>query len=837
MTRLLQRASLRFYLRHPWQLAIAIVGIGLGVSVFVGVQLANDSAARAFDLAAATVRGATTHRLLPLGDDLDENVYRELVLERGITTGAPVIEAQVGIAARPGLRAPLLGIDPLAERGIRGFSSFAPGGDGGFTRLLAEPATILMPENLAKSLRVGAGDTVTLRVGDREARVTIVGTVGAAAGDAATEPPLLCDIATAQELLGLAGRIHRIDLRLTAAQAQDLMQRALQGTVLVGADNDDRTFAELATAFRTNLTALGLLALVVGTFLIYGTMSFAILQRRHTIGVLRALGTRQSELVGSVVVEALGIGIAATLLGLGLGHWLALGLVEQVLRTIGDLNFRAAVVAADPSPWIYAQGALLGIGATLIAAAKPALEATRATPAEVLRRTALERRARREAHWGAVAAVPAALLGIALLTLGPSSLGFAFAGLFAILGACALLTPLATVLLMRGAGVLIGTKGGLPAALAVRGVSASLSRTGVATTALAVAVATVNGVGLMITSFRTSLDDWLSSTLTADVYVTADNPGALAEPTLLEALASIPGVDGTTVTRTLLLPTELGELALRAVRPGQRGWGVIVVDGDREQALEEVAAGRAVLASERLIVARGLAVGDTLHLPSPEGTLELPIVGAFRDFNTGNYGVVMSLARYRQEWRDESVDGVGLELGDAADAGAVEAAVRATVSSRDGVRVRSSAGIKALSLEIFDRTFKITEILRVLAAVVAFLGVVSALLAIEMERAREIGILRALGFAPAQLRTLLLAQTALLGLAAGLLAVPIGSALAGLLVHVINRRAFGWTMDLVLAPRDLGAGIVLALGAALLAGLYPAWRASRSDLAAALREE
>jgi putative ABC transport system permease protein len=151
--------------------------------------------------------------------------------------------------------------------------------------------------------------------------------------------------------------------------------------------------------------------------------------------------------------------------------------------------------------------------------------------------------------------------------------------------------------------------------------------------------------------------------------------------------------------------------------------------------------------------------------------------------------------------------------------------------------VRSSAGIERLSLEVFDRTFKITEVLRALAAIVAFLGVLSALLAIEMERAREMGVLRALGFAPQQLRTLLLVQTGLLGLVAGLVAMPIGSALAGLLVHVINRRAFGWSMDLVLAPADLALGLALAVGAALLAGVYPAWRASRGDLALALREE
>ena len=131
MMRLLNRASLRFYLRHPWQLGLAVAGISLGVGVFVGVQLANDSAARAFDLSAALVRGGTSHRLVPIGSDLDETVYRDVVIDRNIASAAPVIEAVVGIAGHPGLRVPLLGVDPSQEGNLRSFAAFSPGRAGG----------------------------------------------------------------------------------------------------------------------------------------------------------------------------------------------------------------------------------------------------------------------------------------------------------------------------------------------------------------------------------------------------------------------------------------------------------------------------------------------------------------------------------------------------------------------------------------------------------------------------------------------------------------------------------------------------------------------------------
>ena len=827
----LRKASLRFYLRHPWQLGLAILGIGLGVGVYVGVSLANDAAASAFDVAASRIRGQVTHRLVPLDGALDERDYRELVLRHGVSA-APVIERDVEIAGRPGLTLPLLGLD-LLQTGITNLES----GPGlAFTALLAEPGTVLMPAALADELRIEGDAPLALIVAGREVTVRVVGQIPSGNVDVREEPPLVADIATAQELLGYRGRLDRIDLRLTETQARALAAVEFPNALLVPVEDERSSFRELTAAFRTNLTALGLLALVVGSFLIYGTMAFAVLQRTSTLGVLRALGVSRGELVRGVLWEASAIAVVATALGLAFGHALAVGLVDLVLRTIGDLSFGRAVAVTDPSPWIYAQGVALGLGATLLAAAKPALDAARTAPAVALRRAALERRA----HAGAKRSVPVAVALLAAsgltLALGPSDLYVAFGALFGVLAAGALLTPMMTVMLMRTLDRALGRRFGLPVTLAIRGVGASLSRTGVATAALAIAVATVNGVGLMIVSFRMSLDDWLSTTLTADVYVAGADGARLAELVESGELAAIPGVEGLALTRARVLPTARGDLAIRAVAPGTRGFGLAVVAGEPETALAELAAGRAVLASERLLLARNLVVGSDLELPAPSGLVRMPIAGAFRDFNTGEPSVVMALARYRRDWQDSELTGVGLDVAAGVDPASVEAGVRALLPDR-GMRIRSSVGIKRVSLEIFDRTFKVTEVLRILAGIVAFLGILSALLAIELERARELSVLRTIGFTPRSLGATLLTQTGLLGLAAGLAAIPIGTALALLLVDVINRRSFGWSMDFVVTPGALTSGLLLAIAAALLAGVYPSWRASRIELGPALREE
>jgi putative ABC transport system permease protein len=832
--RLLGLATGRFYGRHPWQLLLALTGISLGVGVYVGVDLASSSAARAFDLSASVVRGRTTHHLLAAGGELDENLYTDLVVNRGIAHAAPVIELDVALPSRPGTRVPLLGIDPLEEASVRSFAEFVPGSRN-LEQLIAEPDTVLLPESLATELGAARGQRVELTLRGRTRSVAVVGTLPPVARDTASEPPIVTDIATAQELSGTYGRISRIDLALSPEQAEQLARNPPPGTVLIPVEADDSSFNALAAAFRTNLTALGLLALIVGMFLIYSTMSFTVVQRRFTLGVLRALGLTQRGMVAYVLVEALALGACATAVGLLLGHALATSLVDLVLRTIGDLYFGAAVTAVAPSPEIYARGALLGVAGTLLAGAKPAFDAARAPPALALRRADLERRSKQGARVAVWLALPIAAAGLLLTALGPSSLRYAFAGLFGVLAACALLVPAATLVLMRALEAATRRGVTLPSLLAIRGVSASLSRTGIATAALAIAIATVNGVGTMISSFRTSLDHWLGTTLSADLYVAFEGDGRSLTNEQLSALEHVANVRGVSLTRSVVVPTPAGEFAVRGVRPGPDGWGLDIFGADPAAALAAVAGGSGVVVSERLAFARSLHVGETLRIPSPAGEQQLPIVGEFRDFNTGAYSVVVSLDWLRRYWRDSSLTGIGVYVERGSATMPVETSIR-TIAPQ-AARIRSTDAIRKASLEIFDRTFQITEVLRILAAIVAFLGVLSALLSIELERSRELAILRTLGFTPRELTTTLLAQTGLLGAAAGLAAIPIGTVLAALLVHVINRRSFGWTMDFVFSLGAPTTGLLLAVGAALLAGLYPALRSVRGSLAGALREE
>ncbi|HEX6994415.1 MAG TPA: FtsX-like permease family protein [Gammaproteobacteria bacterium] len=829
MRRLLLRASARFYLRHPWQLALAIAGVALGVAVYVGVAVANDSARRAFELSSEVVTGRTTHRVLPVGGGLPEDVYTDLVTRVGIANAAPVVEGAIVIDGR---RATLLGIDPLEEPAVRGSAGWLPGRPGDAVRLLTEPRSVLLPERLAEALGAADGDArLEARIGGRSESVRAIGTVRAASADA--DVPVVTDIATAQVLTGRLGTLDRIDLRLDERDAERVAAALPAGATLVAAERDT-AFEQLTRAFEINLTALGLLALVVGMFLIYSTMSFAIVQRRAVFGTLLAIGLARRDLLLGVWLEALLLGVVATGLGLVLGHVLAQGLVDLVLLTIGDFTFSSRVAAAEPSVLAYVVGAVVGVGATLVSALGPAVDAARGAPAAAMRRAALERRTRRRARLAAGATVPALGAAALLLSVESDSLVLGFGALFLVLVAGALATPAVTALSMRVLEPPVERGFGIPGLLAVRGVTASLSRTGVATAALAVAVATVIGIGMMIESFRGSLVEWLETTLTADLYVSLDRASS-ADDGLVAAIEAVPGVIGTSLNESTRIPTALGDLGLRASRPGPEGWGLDVVEAGPD-ALERLASEPVVAVAEPFAFRHGLAPGDRLVLPARDGEREFPIVAVYRDYDAGGNAIMMSLDVYRRLWDDPGLSSIGVHVADRGLIPDVEASLRELLP-RGAARIVSTEGVIELSLDVFDRTFRITEVLRMLAATIAFLGVLSALLSIELEKAREHAVLRAVGLAPRGLATLTLTQTGLLGIAAALAAIPIGIALAALLVHVINRRSFGWTMSLDPAVEPVLAGAALAIGAALLAGIYPALRMRRAELGRALREE
>ncbi|HEX5816951.1 MAG TPA: FtsX-like permease family protein [Methylomirabilota bacterium] len=848
LTGQLARLAGRQLSSHPWQLGLAILGIALGVAVAVSIDLANGSALRAFGLATEAVSGRATHQVLGGPSGLPEELYRRLRLDLGVRRAAPIVEGDVVVAGRAGRTLHVLGIDPFVDGEFRPYL----GGDerreargrdllSRAAELVGRSGTALLAASTAGELGVGVGGELAVEVSGHGRALTLVGLLQPAdpASARALDGLLVTDVATAQELFGAVGRLTRIDLIVEdAALLPRIAETLPPGADLAAAGTQAGATARMILAFQWNLTALSLLALLVGMFLIYQTMTFSVVQRRPLIGSLRALGVTRGEVFALVMSEAAVIGLVGTLAGLALGFAMAQGLLRLVTRTINDLYFVLSVRDVTLDPLTLVKAVLLGLGATALAALAPALEATAAPPRVVMSRAALETRARRGAHRAGWLGAGVIAAGAAVLAV-PGGIVLGFAGLFLVMVGCALVTPAAALLLLRPLHGVAGALFGLLGRLATRGIAAALSRTAVAMAALMIAVAAAIGVGVMIASFREAVTRWLEGTLRADVYVSAPSsvgsrPDATLDPALAARLAATPGVARASTSRGVAVqsphgPVQVVALDVDPARPPR--WRF------REGGAGGVWDGDAVIVSEPYANRHGTGAGDAVRLRTDRGEQAFRVAGVFYDYGSSAGVVVMSRRTYDGAWDDPRISSLALEAAPGVDVDALVAAVRERAAGGPRLVVRSNRALREVSLEIFDRTFAITGVLRTLSVAVAFVGMLAALMALQLERAREIGVLRALGLTPRQVWGLVTAQTGIIGLLAGVLAVPSGLLLAGVLVFVINRRSFGWTMSIDPSPLILLQGVALSLLAALLAGLYPAWRMATAPPAETLRDE
>jgi putative ABC transport system permease protein len=868
---LLLRISLRYLLRHAWQSGLCVLGVALGVAVVVSIDLTNASASRAFELSTESIAGRATHQVIGGPGGLDEALYRDLRVGLGLRQSAPIVDGYVSVPTLEGITLQLLGVDPLAEAPFRSYLGGVGGGaatSGGepvdLAVLLVEPGAVLLAQQTAQRYGLELGDTLTLQVGSQQREARLVGLLQPQDEQAqrTLEGTLIADIATAQELLGEVGNLSRIDLILPDEAAAEEVRAVLPaGAELTRPEARSNTLQQMTAAFELNLAALSLLALIVGVFLIYNTMTFSVVQRRELLGTLRCLGVTRWQVAALVLSEALLIGLVGALLGLVLGVLLGRSLIGMVTQTITDLYFVVTIRELSVDPFVLLKGFALGVVATLGAALVPTREATLAPPRVAQRRSSIEEGVRRAVPWATLAGFVLLLLGGVLLLLGGSvgdwrlvqgewllnspegALVSAFTALFFIVIGFALLTPGATMLLMRLLRPLLGGLFGLLGRMAARDAVASLSRTSVAIAALMVAVSVTIGVGIMVGSFRQTVVTWLDQSLRADIYVSA--PGNTAtridttvDRAIVDDFLAVPGVVGRALFRTVQVDTAIGPTTLVAIeRDPQQSDAAPQYKEAGPQPLAALEDG-AVFISEPLAYRLELGVGDTLTLQTPQGARDFPIAAVYYDYSSDRGVIRLDYATFRAIWDDPQLSSFALYTAPEANTDSIVRDLREVAAdSGQDLIIRSNQALRENTLTIFDRTFAITAVLQMLATVVAFIGILSALMALQLERGREFAMLRANGLTRRQLWGLVLSQTSLVGLTAGLLALPVGLVLALVLVFVINRRSFGWTLDMSLDPALFGQALLVALLAALLAGLYPAWRMARTNPALALREE
>ena len=860
MSRTLWLSSARYIISRPWQTALSVLGITLGVAIVVAIDLGNQSAKHAFSLSSDAVSGKATHRIVGGPGGLPEDVYRELRVELGVRASAPVVEgyAYFPEGTHDGGALRILGIDPLADAQFRPYTRSSPqvgranAPVQNVASLLVIPNSALISVETAKELGLQAGDPVKLRISDKPHLVEIAGLITPhnSLSSETLKNLVITDISTAQELIGNEGRLSHIDLIVSSDENGDeslaRIRRVLPAeATLVSSASRSETIDELTSSFDDNLFVVSLLGLIVGAFLIYNAMAFSVVQRRPVIGALRALGVTRQQIFALVLSEALVIGLVSSVMGVLLGIVIGRGILNIITQTITDLFFVVSVQELSIPVWSLVKGALLGLFATLAAAFMPALEATGVSARETLSRSHLEERFRGAVPLASAAGVALAAIGVALILIPAKSLILAFTGIGALVLGYAMLTPACVILFSKALAPPLRAIFGAMGAMAARGIAASISRTAVAIAALAVAISITISIDTMVQSFRGTVVQWLDNSLGSDLYISPTSfnsqGGATGlSPQFVERIRAVDAVASVRTVRNARVNSPSGEVELLAFDTSYDNFVRYnsFKEGNPALIWDDLQSGDAVAVSEPYAYHNDKSIGSTIKLHTSEGEREFRIAGIYYDYrNSANGKVMMSGSAYNRYWDDANVTGIGVTAADGVAVRDLKTAINRAIGNAAEVEIRSNAELKAAALEVFERSFAITSVVHALSIAVAFVGVLSALMAMQMERSTEFGTLRAIGFTPKQVWLMFTTQTGMMGVAAGLLAVPLGLIQGTVLIFVVNRRSFGWSMDMEIYPMMLAQAVVIAAAAALLASVYPAFRMSRSSPAEVLHEE
>ncbi len=823
------RAGLRHHLASPGLLALSVIGVAAGVALVVGVDAANSSARRAFTRAADALSGRATHVVEGASGSVPDSLVARLATGAVGGRVAPVVE---GTGRMGDVRIRLVGVDPLVDAAVRDLGS-QPGFPGP-ARLLVEPGAAVLSTGTASRLGIAEGDTLGLQVNGIERSLHVAGIVdpGDPVAREAWEALAVVDISTGQEVLGIPGLVHRVDLVVDDADDLAAVRELLgPGFTVEPASARGEALIRMTEAFDVNLRALSHLSLLVGLFLAYNVISFSVSRRRAVLGRLRAIGVDARTLRRQVFLEAGVVGSAGTLVGLALGAALGSGLVTLVTRAINDLYFVLEVRRFELGLATWLKAGVLGIGSTLLAAWGPAWRAAAVPPSIEMRRSQDTAALRARMRGLVLAATGAGIVSVLLLRFDTGLIG-AYAGLLALVVAFALVAPAVTDGLAAAAGRIARRPGVFR--LAVGALRAHLGRASVAVAALALAVAASIGVSVMVTSFRGAVEAWLGHALPADVYVRPPSAvarfgGGTLHPDALERVRSHPAVSASYGVRSTSVSTDAGPVQLVAIEHApathdtyrflrEDGWDPWV----------SADSGERILVSEPFAFRTGLDVGDTLRVDTRAGPRPLRIAAVFADYGSDLGALLMGRPAYDVLFDDPAFSGLALTLVPGADRETVMDELRESTKSVQALEITSSAGLRAASMEVFDRTFAVTTVLRLLALVVAFVGIVTTLASQQIDRAWEFGVLRALGLGPRAVRRVVATEATLMGAIAGLAAVPLGLALAAGLVFVVNRRSFGWTLPFDPDPWLLVQAIGVATAAGAAAGWLPALRLGRT---------
>jgi putative ABC transport system permease protein len=836
------RLIIRPILRERARTLLVLSAVALGVAVVLAIDLAGNAAAGSFHSSMETLAGDNDLEVTATGG-VPENIVGKLARFPYPLRVSARIEDHATIAAT-GETVPLIGVDLIAEANNRQGQLDIPSDQRTFEHI-NDPDAIWITHSLGKP-----GEKISLLINDHTRNYTVLGFIPEStqfSGDA-----VVMDIGAAQRATGKTGRVDRILLKFPEPPGVDIWLQRLRAALPDGLavnPQGSQTAANrrMLAAFRWNLRILSYIALLVGAFLIYNTISVSVVRRRTDIGILRALGASRRAVLAAFLAEAALFGLAGAAIALPLGRLLAALAVKLLSATVDALYISSRPGSLDLSAASVILAIVIGVGVAVVSALAPAREASMVPPTEAMARAGREYAIRVERKRNALIALALAMIGAACARV-PAIAGkplFGYLSALLLIAASTLAIPaLVHWCTSIGGSGLRGVLG-VEAMLASRSLAGSLRRTSVLVAALSTAIAMMTSVGIMVGSFRQTVITWMDEELPADLYLRpAGDPAADRHPTiapdLADRIARLSGIESVSRFRAYEieyqdLPVTLAGTEINANRPrefsnflsGRAPGGVVA---------ELAGGGDAALVSEPFAYKHHVKAGDCITLALGGKLVTFRIVDIFYDYGNERGFILLDRATMLRYLPDPAPSNLAVYLAPGVDLETARAAIKHAAAHND-VLVFSNRDIRREGVRIFDQTFAVTYALEAVAVIVAVMGIAGSLMSIVIDRRREFGLLRIMGATKTQIRKLILVEAGLIGILANIAGFVVGTVLSFVLIFVINKQSFGWTIQFHWPVFVLVSALSFVYVATVLAGIYPAHVAQRLNPIEVVHEE
>lgn len=822
--------------RTPGRTFMAVLAIALGVALGFTIYLVNRTAADEVSRAARSLFGVADIAVEAGPAGMDEALYPRIARLPGIEVASPVVEVAAKLAGKRGaLR--VIGVDAFRSRLLQPSLANLAGTMSMDAVGALDPQALFLSASAARELQLGQGDTLNLQVGLQPLEFKVAAILPK---QALEQSAALLDIATVQWRFGQLGRLTRINLRIASGANEQQVRGALQS--LLPADARVVTPGEatsdalrLSSAYRSNLTALALVALFTGGFLVYSTQTLAVLRRRREFALLHALGMTNRQQIALLLLSGSLIGLVGAVMGIALGFAAAHFLLASLGADLGAGYFSSGVVQLQVSLTELASFAALGVGTAIAGTLRPALDTAQIQVAAALKAGDIAS-GRTTSH--ALLSLLLIVVAVGLLYAPPvGSLplpGYVSIALLVL----ASVTAIATVL--RAVLSLLPRTGPVPLQIAIAHLFGTARYVTLSVAAIVVSFSLMVAMLIMVTSFRSSLDTWTQKILPADIYLRAGSTGQTAffDAATVQRIRSLPGIDRMETGRfaQVSLSTDRPAVTLmaRSFEPDRVEDELWASSRAHSSAPENAVA---VWVSEAVMDLYALDTDATFMLPLGGRQVRASVRGVWRDYGNQNGAILINRDDYVKLTGDTAVNALSVWVGADAGIAAVTQKIRASIPAGADVDLRVPKELRQMSLAVFDRTFAVTYLLEIVAVLIGLLGISASTSAQVLARRGEFGVLRYIGLTRKQIAATLGIEGLLLGSVGVVVGVVTGGIVGMILIYVVNRQSFHWSMDVFVPWTALAILSAVVVGSASLIAILSGRRAMSGDVVAAVKED